>query len=245
MGTIVFTWDMVGYACNTQIKHHVESANMLQTWNSIRSLDFILTHPYVDPKRVGITGGSGGGTQTFILTAIDDRICFSAPCVMVSSFFYGGCVCESGMPIHKGIVDGVEYKTNNAEISAIAAPRPQLITSIGKDWTRMVPKWEYPFIKRIYGLFGIEEENLVKNAHFENEVHNYGPSKRQAAYKFFMKYFGIDTKPFSNQDGIIDESLIVVEDESALYVFTDEHPRPKSALGSEEEILDVIGSLQK
>ncbi|MHA1821322.1 MAG: acetylxylan esterase [Promethearchaeota archaeon] len=244
MGAVVFTWDMVGYADSTQIEHKVLHAATFQTWNSMRSLDFVLslkppiTPLPIDPKRVGVTGGSGGGTQTFYLTALDDRVKYSAPVVMVSSFFFGGCICESGLPIHKG--EG--YATNNAEIAALAAPRPQLIISDGKDWTRLVPVLEYPFIKNIYSLYNAEEN--IENAHFQSEGHDYGPSKRQAAYKFFSKYFNLETNWIKNSDGNIDESKNVLEKEKLLKVFDEEHPRPDYALKSENEILNTFKELQ-
>ena len=238
MGVLVFTYDMVGYACSTQVEHKIKSACTLQTWNSIRALDFVLSLPNVDPKRVGVTGGSGGGTQTFLLTAIDERVCFSAPVVMVSSFFYGGCICESGLPIHKG--EG--YATNNAEISAMAAPRPQLIVSDGNDWTRLNPENEFPFIQNIYKFYGAE--NLVENAHFPDEVHNYGHSKRQAAYKFFAKHLGLDLVPFKNENGEVNEDVFKLEEVAKLKVFNDEHPRPDYALKNEDEILETLKTLQ-
>ena len=236
MGYIVFTYDMVGYSDSIQVEHKIKNAFTLQTWNSIRSLDFILSLPHIDPERIGMTGGSGGGTQTFMCAALDDRVKASAPVVMVSSFFYGGCVCESGLPVHKGR----DYKTNNAEIAAIAAPRPQLMISDGADWTRLVPVLEFPFIKHIYGYYKAEDK--VENAHFPNEIHNYGPSKRQASYEFFSRIFNISYK--RNENGEFDEKDCVFEEESLLKVFTDVYPLPTNALKTEMEIIDTLKSLQ-
>src|ERR1044071_3548474 len=139
-GMIAFSYDMVGYNdtrfADTPIttdfykthRHFAtnDPANMLwnislmglQTWNSIRALDFIEALPDADPKRLACTGESGGGTQTFILGAIDDRLAAQAPVVMVSHTMQGGCGCEN-MP-------GLRVEHSNVEIAAAAAPRPQI-----------------------------------------------------------------------------------------------------------------------
>jgi len=185
MGAIVYAWDMVGYGDNRQAQHNDSLALRIQLNNSIRILDYLLSRKDVDSERVAVTGASGGATQTFLLTALDARVKVSVPVVQVSAHFFGGCVCESGLPIHKG----VGFQTNNVEIAACAAPRPMLIISDGDDWTKNTPEIEFPFIQRIYALSG--SGPLVENQHFGHEKHDYGFTKRQPVYRFFAKHLGL------------------------------------------------------
>lgn len=216
MGAVVFAYDMVGYGESVQLPHKTEKGLRLQTWNSMRIIDFLLTLPEADPDRIGVSGASGGGTQTFMLTALDPRVKVSAPVVMASSHFFGGCTCESGMPVHR---DGDEVYTN-IEIACAAAPKPLLLVSDGKDWTKTTEKIEYPFARAIYKLFG--KEGNVENVHLVNEGHDYGINKRLAVYDFFAKHLALKKKNITGEDGKVREDFVTLLPRKELSYFGEE-----------------------
>jgi len=221
MGAVVFSIDMVGAVDCTQTEHGDPRAFTLQLWNNMRAIDYLTSLPEVDRKRIGVTGSSGGGSQTVMLTALDGRVTVSVPVVMVSAHFDGGCTCESGLPVFKG----PDHETNLAQVAALAAPRPQLLISCGADWTKNTPRVELPYIREIYALYG--QPANIENVHLAAEGHDYGPSKRQAAYPFLARTLGLkrDAVPLT-ADGLVDESFVTVEPVAVMRVFDAEHPRP-------------------
>ena len=190
MGAVVFTYDMVGYGDSTQLPHDTRNVLQIQLWDSIRALDFLESLPDVDATRIGVTGASGGASQVILLAAVDPRVKASMPVVMVSSRYSGHERCEDGMKVRD--VSGAE-DTNNAEIAAVVAPRPLMVVSDGADWTKRFPEEDFPYVQRIYELYDAIEN--VHNRHLPNEHHDYGPTKRRIAYRFFSRSLGLAPPP--------------------------------------------------
>ena len=206
MGAICVDYDLWGWGESADEvgskAHQTPEAHVMQALNGIRILDWMIQRKDVDTKRIGVNGGSGGGTQTVLLTVLDDRFTAANPVVSVSSWFDGGCPCESGMPIQ--LAGG---GTCNAELAAMFAPKPMMLVSDGGDWTSTTPELEYPYLQRIYRFYGATDK--VSNIHLPKERHDFGDNKRNAVYKFFIDTFNLDASK-------LDESKVTIEDENAL-----------------------------
>ena len=223
MGCTVFHYDMVGYADSKSVPHgggfsdveatlRLQQAMGLQTINSIRALDFLLSLPEVDTTRVGVTGESGGGTQTFILGAIDSRPTVAFPAVMISDNMQGGCTCENCCYLRIG--------TNNVALAAVFAPRPMAMSG-AHDWTISVENKPLSDLKKIYGLYG--QPDLVHAKAFPQFRHNYNQVAREMMYAWFNKYLKL------NLPTPIVERDFVPLTPAELSVFDAAHPIPADA----------------
>jgi sugar phosphate isomerase/epimerase len=231
MGAMAFSYDLFGWDGESLLQieskdHRRGLVQSIQALNTIRFLDYLLSLKDADETRVAITGASGGGSQTMLMSAIDERIDLSVPVAMLSSYHSGGCPCESGMGVH--VCSG---GTNNVEIAAMITPKPMLVVSDGKDWTQNVPQNEFPFLQRVYGFY--KGENNLANVHLVAEGHDYGKSKRIAMYEFVAKHFGLTSK--------IDEAKVTIEKEEALKVFGEKGEKlPANAVKGYENVVKLF-----
>ena len=243
MGCVVFQYDMVGFGDSLQLSHrgvgprpamntlqdwgfsspraelHLQSLMMLQTWNSIRALDFLVSLSDVDPERIAVEGHSGGGTQTFILAALDARPAVVFPAVMVSTSMQGGCICENACYLRIG--------AGNVDFAALSAPRPLGMTG-ADDWTREIETRGLPDLKRVYEFHGVPE--LVAAAVFPQFEHNYNSVSRTVMYTWLNRHLGLGWP-----EPVIEQDYIPLT-EGEMSVWNHEHPAPRGdAVGESHE----------
>src|SRR3954468_2563038 len=195
-----------------QAEAHLQSIMGLQTWNAVRSLDFLLSLPEVDPGRTAITGASGGGTQTMVLAAIDPRVKLSFPAVMVSTAMQGGCTCENASLLR--------VNTGNIEFAGLFAPRPQGM-STANDWTKEMSTKGFPELKQLYNMLGAPENVMLQRG--EHFPHNYNAVSRSAFYGWINRHFKL-----GQTDPVIERDYPRLK-RADLTVWDAEHPAPKAA----------------
>jgi dienelactone hydrolase len=246
MGVVVFLFDLVGYADSVQIPMDVahgakrnraltaadgglffspqaelrlQSIMGLQAWNATRALDFLTSLPDVDATRIGVTGASGGGTQTFILGAIDERPAVLFPAVMVSTAMQGGCTCENA--------DYLRIGTGNVEIAALAAPRPLGMTT-ADDWTKAMPQTGFPALQRLYAMLDVPDR--VALFPFPQFPHNFNYPSRAAMYGWMNRFLHLD-----QPEPIVEEDFVPLTRAEAT-VWDDVHPAPPSGEAAERAV---------
>lgn len=251
MGCAVFHYDTLGTADSMQIPDHRSGARDhlkgkvpgeyglysaaaelrlqtnfgLQTYNSVRALDFIETVPGVDPKRLGVTGASGGATQTMMVTAVDDRVAAAFPCVMVSTSMQGGCTCENAPYLRIG--------QGNVDIAAVTAPRPLGLTA-ADDWTIELETKGFPELQQLYTMLG-KPGNLT--GLFATQFkHNYNQVSRTKMYGFFNRHFKLG----HDENEPIQERDFVYSTPEDLTVWTEAHPAPSGAETGEEHEVTLL-----
>jgi dienelactone hydrolase len=194
---------------SAQAELRLQSIMGIQTWNSIRCLDFLEQLPDVDGQRMAVTGGSGGGTQTILLCAIDPRPIAAFPNGMVSTSMQGGCTCENCTLLR--------IDTGNVELAALFAPKPQAMTA-ANDWTKEMMTKGYPQLQQVYELYGAKDNVYCREMiHFP---HNYNYVSRATMYDWFNKHMQL-----GSDSPVIEEDYELLSPEEYT-VWNDEHPRP-------------------
>ena len=246
MGCVVFHYDMVGYADSQQLPHRpgvraamntpenwgyfspqaearLQNFMGLQTYNSIRVLDWFSELSDVDPRRIGVTGASGGGTQTFILCAIDQRPAVAFPAVMVSTAMQGGCTCENACYLRVG--------TGNVEIAALMVPRPLGMTA-ADDWTKEMADKGFPELQMQYAAMGAKDRVMLKP--LLQFGHNYNYPSRAAMYEWFNKHLKLGLK-----ETIVEEDFRPLTKEE-MSVWDAQHAKPAGDDDYERSLLKWI-----
>jgi len=248
MGCVVFHYDMIGYADSKQIPleiahkytgdrpemasldkwglHspqadlHFQSVMGLQTWNSIRALDFLTSLEDVDPERIGVTGSSSGAIQTLMLCAIDPRPAVSFPAAMVSTRMQGGCTCE--------MCCGLRVNAGNVDFAALFAPKPMALSG-GNSWTRNISTEGYPELQQLYTLLSAGDK--VKLFFDQKIQQNYNLPVRVGMYDWFNKHLQLNHQDPGRER---DYKRLTPEE---MTVWSDDHPRPASGPEVEFKLL--------
>ena len=156
------------------------------------ALSYLLSRSEVDPKRIGITGASGGGYNTWITAALDDRIAVAVPVVGTSEFYEQIQVTRAldwyRASEHCHFVPGLIRYANNHELLAMASPKPVMIIAASQDQSFPITgvRRVFEYGSELYRASGAPE----KIGFFEDTTagHGYQQKKREAAYGWFRKW---------------------------------------------------------
>lgn len=240
LGCAAFAYSMIGYDHDTmQLPHRSllsgpekADANVLglsmfglQLNNSIKALDYLLARNDIDARRVGCTGESGGGTQTYFLAAVDKRVQVAAPAVMLSGHFQGGCVCENAPQLH--------LRYSNLQYAGLIAPRPLLLTGCTGDWTHHTREREFPAMKALYELHGAGDRVDV---FYQDEIHNYNRASREAVYRWMVRWLLHDGADSGSK---VRESSAPVPATQDLLAFDTPVPPFKGAIDKPKQLFDM------
>ena len=195
----------------------------LQLNNSIKILDYLCARDDIDTRRIGCTGESGGGTQTYYLAAVDDRVKVAAPAVMLSGHYQGGCVCENAPLLHLHGYSTVHY-------AALIAPRPLLLPACTGDWTHHAMEREFASLRDLYRLYGKED---AIDSFYQDERHNYNRATRERVYAWMVRWL----KDPAFTDKRIPESEKPVPATDKLLVFNTPVPPRKNAITTQDGLI--------
>ena len=208
-GYVALAWDPIGQGERIQIydhdfedskvrasttEHTVQGIQCLligdhiaryTIWDGERALDYLLSRPEVDPKRVACTGNSGGGTHTAYLSALDDRIQVAAPSCYISSWrqmlaTIGPQDAEQVFPYW--LRDGLDYP----DFIYAFAPKPYRILSAIRDFFPIGgARQAFEEARRVYAKIGAADKLSMFEA---DDGHGYTHPRRMAGYEWFARW---------------------------------------------------------
>jgi len=193
----------------------------MELWNAMRALDLLCERPEVDADKLGVTGISGGGAQTWYLAAADPRIKAAAEVCgnsSLNSHIFQRSIdmhCDCMMPINT-------YQRDYSDIGALIAPRPFMIAASDRDKLNMIEaiRQVYKRTKKIYKLYG-QSDNIVLVE--TPGIHSYHEISRTRIFSFFLKHLmGKDVPPSAVGD--IDDSDAAMLSAEELKVYVDGPP---------------------
>ncbi len=188
-----------------------------EAWDGIRGLDYLLSRPEVDSGRLGVTGNSGGGTQTSNLTALDDRFTMAAPSCFVTRYRYN---LENEEPTDaEQVVPGMlAAGLDMADFFTAQIPRPTLLIGQANDFFDARGLWEtYYELRRLYAILGAEKNIEI---YVGTETHGYNKEARQAMYRFFNKHAGIDASPLEPDEPVEKDEVLQATSAGQVYLMS-------------------------
>ena len=176
-----------------------------EAWDGIRGIDYLVSRPDVDPKRIGVTGNSGGGTQSSHINCLDDRLAFSAPSCFVTQFIYN---LKNELPTDaEQVIPGwINQGLDMADFFVPHIPRPVILIGQKKDFFDYRGlNAVYEELKRLYTIAG-KPENI--QLHLGPGSHGFHPDGRTAMYKFFNSFSGVEASLIEPDEDVEDDSIL-------------------------------------
>ena len=161
-------------------------------WDGIRGIDYLVSRKEVDPKRIGVHGLSGGGTQTAYISALDERVVASAPAGYITSYrrlLESIGVQDGEQNFYHELSSGIDH----ADFIGVRAPKPTLIMATTRDFFSIQGSREtYADLKRVYTMFGKPDNIQITE---DDLGHGYTKKNREAMYAFFQKNLQLPGSP--------------------------------------------------
>jgi len=163
-----------------------------ETWDGIRGLDYLLSRPEVDVRRVGLTGNSGGGTQTTWLNVLDDRFTMVAPNCFATQYL-NNLENEEAQDTEQIVPGMLAAGCDMADFYIAQLPRPVHFGGEQNDFfdVRGV-RAVYEEVKRLYAIAG---KGDAVELYIGPETHGYNKGAREAMYRFFNRHAEVTASP--------------------------------------------------